>query len=134
MRRYVDTSVALHAILPGGDERATAWFDSACAAGDELFSSALLELELVRALRRERLDLGIRRAVLDRVDVVSLDDGVLRAAGAFEPHVKALDAIHLATCRLLGPGLTVVTHDATMVRVARALGFDVLDPMFAIRG
>ena len=66
MRYYVDTSVALHALLPGGDVRAIAWFESVDEA-DELFSSALIELEIARVLRRESLDLTDGRAVLDRL-------------------------------------------------------------------
>ena len=52
MQWYVDTSVVLHATLPWGDSRAAAWLDRVRAEGDAVFSSALLELELVRALRQ----------------------------------------------------------------------------------
>lgn len=125
---YLDTSLALHALLPTGDTRASEWLDHAYRAGS-LYSSILLELEIVRALRREHLPLDRAREVLDRVNVVSIDDAVLRAAAAIEPHVRSLDAIHLATCALLGGGAAVATHDARMRDAAGALGWTTVDPL-----
>ncbi len=129
MRWYLDASVALHATLPGGDCRARDWLDAAWLAGDEVYSSTLLHLELTRVLRRERLPSTLARPVLDRINLVSIDDGVLRFAAAIEPHVKSLDAIHLATCSLLGSGAGVATHDASMAEVAVLLGLDTFDPL-----
>ncbi len=129
MHWYIDSSVALHALLPGGDLRARDWLDSALDAGDEVFSSTLLHLELTRVLRREGLDVSMARPVLDRINLASIDDGILRFAAAIEPHIKSLDAIHLATCALLGSRICVVTHDATMAGVAVGLGLDTMDPL-----
>ncbi len=129
MRWYLDTSVALHAILPFGDPRAGAWLREREIAGDQLLSSTLLELEIARALRRERIDLRTARLVLDRTNLVSLDDGVLHVAAALEPHLKALDALHLATCSMLGYGVTLVTHDASLAAAAATLGIEHLDPL-----
>ena len=130
MRWYLDASVALHAALPGGDRRARTWLDSMRARGDDVLSSTLLELELTRTLRRERIDVVRAQLVLRRVALVSIDDGVLRVAGAIEPHVKSLDAIHLATCSMLGSGITVVTHDPGMAAAAADLGLGAFDPLF----
>ncbi|MBS0433263.1 MAG: PIN domain-containing protein [Proteobacteria bacterium] len=99
------------------------------ANGDEVFSSTLLHLELTRVLRRERLDPGLARPLIERIHQVSIDDGVLRFAAAIERHVKSLDAIHLATCALLGAGVTVATHDAGMGEAAAAMGLDAHDPL-----
>lgn len=128
---YLDTSVALHAILPWGDPRAQDWLESITRGGDTTFSSTLLQLESIRALRRERLDLDFARPVLDRINLVSIDDGVLRFASAIEPRIRSLDAIHLATCSLLGSGVTVATHDATMREVGSHLGLPSHDPLGA---
>lgn len=127
-RWYVDSSVALHALLPQGDQRAVSWFDEVGKLGS-LYSSTLLELEVVRALRRDGLNPANASIVLDRLELVSISDGTLRAAATIETHVKSLDAIHLATCGLLGPGLTIVTHDAAMTQVAQHLGFATTDPI-----
>jgi predicted nucleic acid-binding protein len=129
MRWYIDASVALHALLPGGDLRARRWLDAVTQAGDEVFSSMLLHLELARVLRREALDVSMARPVLDRVNLVSIDDGVLRFAAAIEAHIKSLDAIHLATCALLGANISVVTHDMQMSAAAASLGLDTIDPL-----
>ena len=129
MRWYIDASVGLHAILPGGSVRARRWLDGVIRAGDEVFSSTLLHLELTRVLRRESLDASMARPLLDRINLVSIDDGVLRFAAAIEPHVKSLDAIHLATCALLGSGIGVATHDGNMAEVAASLGLETMDPL-----
>jgi len=110
MRWYIDASIALHALLPGGDARALRWLDTTTLAGEEVFSSTLLQLELTRVLRREELDVSMARPVLDRVNQVSIDDGILRFAAAIEAHVKSLDAIHLASALLLDAGV-VLTYD-----------------------
>jgi predicted nucleic acid-binding protein len=129
MRWYIDASVALHALLPGGDLRARRWLDEVTQAGDDVFSSMLLHLELARVLRREGLDVSMARPVLDRVNLVSIDDGVLRFAAAIEAHIKSLDAIHLATCALLGANIGIVTHDAQMSAAAASLGLETMDPL-----
>lgn len=129
MRWYLDASVALHAILPGGHKRARHWLDAVRANGDEVFSSTLLHLELSRVLRRERLDPGLSRPLMERISQISIDDGVLRFAAAIEQHVKSLDAIHLATCALLGNGVTVATHDVGMGDAAAAMGLESFDPL-----
>ena len=129
MEWYLDTSVALHALLPGGDRRARDWIEQHYGTGGGISSSSLLQLEMVRTLRRERLDATLARPILDRVNLISIDDGVLAAAAAIQPHLRALDAIHLATCLLLGFGTTVVTHDDRMRRVAAELGLDAHDPL-----
>jgi len=129
MRYYLDASVALHAVLPGGNHRAREWLDATRKAGDEVYASTLLQLELARVLRRERLDPGLARPLIDRVNLVSIDDGVLRFAAAIEPHVKSLDAIHLAACSLLGTGVTMISHDENVMAVALHLGLDAVDPL-----
>ncbi|MBN8727142.1 MAG: hypothetical protein J0H15_05490 [Xanthomonadales bacterium] len=44
---------------------------------------------MVRALRWEGLPVERARPVLDRLQLVSLDDAVLQLAAAIEPHVSA---------------------------------------------
>src|SRR3546814_16797477 len=75
-------------------------------------------------LFRSRAQLALKRAVL-----IGIDDGVLRMDAAIEQHVKSLDAIHLATCMLLGSGITDTTHDGNMAAVAVQPGFDMLDTL-----
>lgn len=125
---YLDTSLAIHAVLPDGDPLVRPWLDRV-AATDEIVSSTLLRLELTRVCRRDGVDPIGASAVLDRVREASINDSILRDAGALEPHVKSLDAIHLATCALLGTGVTLATHDRAMTQAARDIGLDVIDPL-----
>ncbi len=126
---YLDTSVALHAVLQWGDLRAHDWLQRTLSRSDDVCASTLLQLEMVRVLRREKLDVECANLVTARINLISIGDGVLRFAASIEPHVKSLDAIHLATCALLGGNTTLVTHDANMADAAGRQGFDVLDPL-----
>jgi predicted nucleic acid-binding protein len=126
---YLDTSVALRALL-GHSPSAAEWIDSMSAAPeDELVSSRLLRTELTRVLRRERLPVSLRDEVLDVLALVPITEGVLAAAEAIEPHVKTLDAIHLGSIIAGGLDVTVVTHDAGMKAAAERLGYPCLDPI-----
>ena len=95
-----------------------------------LVSSALARTEVARAV----LELGVsvaRRAqdVLDRIELVRVNDRVLAAAGTvLPPDVRSLDAIHLATASLLGRHLELVTYDGRLALAARANGIKVACP------
>ncbi|WP_029088015.1 type II toxin-antitoxin system VapC family toxin [Brevibacterium album] len=125
---YIDSSIALR-ILLGHSRTAVEWFDAQAEAGSALISSRLLELEMTRVLRREGLGVTAAEAFTAELTLLRVDDALLREAAAIRPHVKSLDALHLASAQRIGPGhVTVVTHDAAMARVADTLGFDVFDP------
>jgi len=126
---YLDTSVALRALL-GHSPSAAEWLDT--ISRDEqttLVSSRLLRTELTRVLRREGLPVSLRDHILDVMTIVPLTDGVLAEAEAIVPHVKTLDAIHLASAIYSGLDLTIVTHDDRMKVVAEILGYPVIDPV-----
>lgn len=126
---YLDTSVILRIIL-GHSETAAAWFDTRLREGDRFATSRLAVLETVRVLRRENLDTGLGDDIFSRMALLSIDDALLEDAGNIGPHVKSLDALHLASALRIGLGaVAVVTHDATMLRTAAQLGFDVCDPV-----
>jgi predicted nucleic acid-binding protein len=126
---YIDSSVAAHAILPGGDSAARAWIDGAVAAGAGLVSSRLLRLELARLVRRERLETSLVEEVVARIDLVEVSRRAVDFAETIRPHVKALDALHLATAWLLDPALTLATHDRAMASAAAELGLATFDPL-----
>lgn len=126
---YVDTSVALRIVL-GHSTSAVDWFNDMIDQGARMVSSRLLELEMTRALRRESLPIAWAEEFIDRLLLLRLDDPLLVEAAAIRPHIKTLDALHLASAQRIGPGhVAVVTHDANMARVAEQLGFDVVDPI-----
>ena len=94
-------------------------------------SSALARAEVARSL----LLFGpaaIQRgdAVLARIDLIRVNDAVLRSAGGLLPEdIRTLDAIHLATAQQLGTDLArIVTYDTRMRAAAEALGLEVNSP------
>jgi predicted nucleic acid-binding protein len=126
---YMDTSVILRIVL-GHSDAAAGWFDARLRVGDHLVTSRLAVLESVRVLRREGLDTGLGDDLFSRMALLSVDDELLEDAGEIGPHVKSLDAIHLASALRIGiDQATVVTHDANMLHTAAELGFDVHDPV-----
>lgn len=96
-----------------------------------LISSALARTEVLRAL----LPLGAEavnrgRSVLQRIDLVRVNERILSAAGVLRPvELRSLDAIHLATAEEIGDELTaLVTYDDRMIEAARYLGYRVVQP------
>lgn len=94
-------------------------------------SSAIARAEVARSL----LPFGptaLQRgeSVLARIDLIRVNDTVLRAAGGLLPEdVRTLDAIHLATAGQLGTDLArIVTYDSRMQAAAKAVGLDVNAP------
>lgn len=129
-RYYLDTSVAVHALLVGG--QAARWFDSVTAdPHHELVSSRILQTEITRVLRREGKPVADREGILEFVGVVQLSDVVLSGAEAITEHVKTLDAIHLATAIRLGSRTVLVSHDAALLRLGSHLGLQTFDPITA---
>lgn len=126
---YLDTSVAVR-ILLGHSPTSATWFDRTTHSDDRVISSRLLVTELTRVLRREGLPVARRAEIVDHLDLIGVDHAVLQEAEAIVPHIRTLDAIHLASALRSGiPDLTVVTHDQTMASVAERIGFAVLDPV-----
>ena len=94
-------------------------------------SSALARTEVRRALLPfgdQVLEAGA--GVLARCDLVRISNRALDGAGAVRPvEVRSLDAIHLATARLLGDDLgVIVTYDERMIVAATSLDLRVAHP------
>ena len=103
--------------------------------GDVPLVSALVEVEVPRALRRSAPQalVGVPAAVgrLFRLEI----DGTIRAtAAAFaEPTLRSLDAIHLATAQVLtnesGTALIAfVSYDRRLLESAKVAGLPVASP------
>lgn len=100
---------------------------------DRIFvSSALVEVELPRALRRtEPALLTAAPSVLAQISVYDVDETVRTTAAAYQdPSIRSLDAIHLATAdAVLGDDLTAfVTYDRSLLATAKALGLPTASP------
>ena len=96
-----------------------------------LVSSALARTEVLRALLPAGDEAVTRgRAVLQRIDLVRVNDRILNAAGVLRPsQLRSLDAIHLATAQELGNELSaLVTYDDRMITAAERLGYKTVQP------
>jgi predicted nucleic acid-binding protein len=94
-------------------------------------SSALARTEVLRALLPAGDEAVARgRSVLQRLDLVRVNDRILNAAGVLRPpELRSLDAIHLATADELGDELSaLVTYDDRMVTVAKQRGYRIVQP------
>ena len=94
-------------------------------------SCALARVEVIRAVRPHGESAVSRaRRLLDRVDVLGLDDELLDAAADLDgASLRSLDAIHLAAAReLTGRLAAVVTYDGRMAAAARGLDLAVVAP------
>jgi uncharacterized protein len=124
---YVDASAFVKLVVP---ERESDVLLAATAAW-QLASSALLEVEAVRAVRRRVPDreAAVRRR-LGSVELVDIGAAIREAACTLgDPHLRSLDAIHLATALSLGDRCgTVFTYDDRLAAAARALGLTATVP------
>jgi uncharacterized protein len=96
-----------------------------------LVCSALARTEVTRALLPAGAEAVARgQAVLRRIQLVRINDRVLNDAGQMQPNeLRSLDAIHLASARLLGNALRmIVTYDERMAAAAHATGWSVATP------
>lgn len=126
---YLDASVAVRALL-GHSARAADWLEAADGSADvEIVSSRILRTEITRVLRRESLPVGERDRLLVGVSLIPVTEGILQQAEAIIPHVKTIDAIHLASALSIGRDPIIVTHDANMRAVAADLGLRTHDPV-----
>ena len=127
---YADTSAVIRLLAEETHSRAFAQFyDSDPKA--EWVSSALLRIELTRAVARVRPALlPDARDLLTAFSYIEIDEEVVDGA-MNEPDrsLRSLDAIHLATARLLSPDLdALVTYDSRLASAATDAGLAVLAP------
>ncbi len=127
---YADTSAVIKLLAEESHSKAfAAFYDSHADA--EWVSSALLRIELVRTVARAAPALlPDARDLLSAFSYVAIDDEVVEAA-MNEPDraLRSLDAIHLATARILAEDLDgLVTYDARLAKAASDAGLAALSP------
>lgn len=134
--KYVDASAILRLLFsePGPTVPLT--------DGDRVVSSQLVEVEVFRAVDRERLLGNLDDAqtatkrkelvdLLTMMDLAPIDDRVIAGAKSpFAVTVRALDAIHVATAETLaaevdGDSLEFWTHDGHQATAALSRGLTV---------
>jgi len=125
---YLDSSAIVKLVVKERESDALRQF---LQRQQTLVSSALARTEVCRAV----VPLGdryVKRAheVLARIELIRVNDRLLRLAGTLEPHgLRTLDAIHLASASLLELSLThFVCYDERLSAAAADQGWIVADP------
>jgi len=127
---YADTSAVIKLLAEETHSRAfAAFYDENTDA--EWVSSALLRIEVTRTvIRAVPALLPDARDLLSAFSCLAIDDDIV--AGAMnEPGrgLRSLDAIHLATARVLGPDLdAIVSYDDRLLKAAQDAGLPAVSP------
>ncbi|GAA4013894.1 type II toxin-antitoxin system VapC family toxin [Allokutzneria multivorans] len=113
-------------------EELVAWLNAAEQNGQPRVASALAEVELPRAVRRNAPEAIARvPSVLASLYLVEIDATVRQTAAVYaDPLLRSLDAVHLATAQVLSgqPGaelMRFVTYDRRLAEAARGVGLAV---------
>ena len=127
---YADTSAVIKLLVEESHSKAFAAFYDAHADA-EWVSSALLRIELTRAVTRAMPALlPDARDLLLAFSFVAIDDDIVDGV-MNEPDrgLRSLDAIHLATARVLGEDLdALVSYDDRLLKAATDAGLATTSP------
>lgn len=127
---YADTLAVIKLLIEESHSRAFAEFYDA-HADTEWVSSALLRIEVTRAVTRVMPSLlPDARDLLSAFSYIAIDDEVVEGAMS-EPDrgLRSLDAIHLATARLLREDLAaIVSYDDRLLKAASDAGLGTESP------
>ena len=127
---YADTSAVIKLLAEETHSRAFAAFYDG-NAGAEWVSSTLLRIEVTRTVIRARPALlPDARDLLLAFSCISIDDDIVSGAMS-EPDrgLRSLNAIHLATARVLGPDLdAIVSYDDRLLKGAGDAGLATVSP------
>ncbi|MGO9778540.1 MAG: type II toxin-antitoxin system VapC family toxin [Streptosporangiaceae bacterium] len=127
---YADTSAVIKLLAEETHSRAfAAFYDGRTDA--EWLSSTLLRIEVTRAvIRAMPVLLPDARDLLLAFSCISIDDDIVSGV-MNEPDrgLRSLDAIYLATARVLGPDLdAIVSYDDRLLQAAGDAGLGTVSP------
>ena len=127
---YADTSAVIKLLAEESHSRAfAAFYDS--HADTEWVSSTLSRIELTRAVTRVMPALlPEARDLLSAFSYISMDDDVVEGA-MNEPDrgLRSLDAVHLATARILADDLiAIVSYDDRLLKASEEAGLGIASP------
>ena len=127
---YADTSAVIKLLVEETHSKAfAAFYDDHADA--EWVSSALLRIEVIRAVGRAMPALlPDDRDLLLAFSCIAIDDDIVeRTMNEPDRGLRSLDAIHLATARILAPELdALVTYDDRLAKAANGAGLVTLAP------
>lgn len=125
---YLDSSALVKLVSV---EKESSALERHLSGADRWASCALAHVEVSRAARRRNVEtLARARLLLERIELIAIDEPVLTAAAELEDErLRSLDAIHVAAARSLEDDLdALLTYDHRMVRAAEGLGVPVSSP------
>jgi uncharacterized protein len=125
---YLDSSALVKLVIAEPESSALRRY---LGADPDRASCALARVEVLRAVRGHGpAALTRARRLLQRLNLVRIDEELLDAAAALDPRVRrSLDAVHLAAAQLFGDELTaVVTYDRRMAAAAGLMDQTVAAP------
>jgi len=125
---YVDSSALVKLVVeePESDPLRTL-----LARDPRQFASAIVEVEVVRAVRRVAPELvSEARRVVTQLDVIEAGEVVRARAALLDPlTLRSLDAIHLATALEAADELDgLITYDSRLAAAAETFGIAVFAP------
>jgi predicted nucleic acid-binding protein len=125
IRAYFDSSAILK--LSKEESESLALVDYLEGGSIQVSTSVLAEVEVVRNLRRHRLD---DEHAITGFYLMAVDDDVRRKAIEVGGNtLRSLDAIHIATALLVGDrDMQFVTYDDRQADAARQAGLKVVQP------
>ena len=125
---YLDSSALVKLVIAEAESSALRRY---LADEPERASCAPARVEVLRAVRDHgSAALTRARRLLQRLNLVQIDEELLDAAATLDPRVlRSLDAIHLAAAQLFGGELTaIVTYDRRMATAAGLVDLAVAAP------
>jgi uncharacterized protein len=126
---YVDASAGSKLFLEEPESTELKRHLGALDHEDLLVSAVLLETELRRAAVREGVEQAVVTSVLEPIDLIGIPRSLFSTAGIWpDPHLRSLDAIHLATAVRAGAD-AVLSYDRRLRDAALAVGIEVRAPI-----
>jgi predicted nucleic acid-binding protein len=126
---HIDTNILL-SVVTGRSPAASSWYQAALAGGDELVATRFMEVEARHLVTNYGGDASILDDYLTDFHVQQVDERLMHEAIAVPGVISGADSVHLAAAlRIRHDAPVIVTHDAQYARAARALSFEVHDPI-----
>jgi predicted nucleic acid-binding protein len=129
MAFVVDSSAIVKLIVDEPKSQSfSAWLKN---CKDDLYISELAHTEVARAINRVDASLhGQLKTVIERFGTIRVSSQILTIASVLSPtNLRTLDAIHIASCLILGDDLSgFVTYDSTQAAAASHNGIAVIAP------
>lgn len=127
---YLDSSALLKLIIDDEQHSAAlrAWLQDSLAPH---VSSELAKVEVTVSTRRlDPMLLPVAKAVVARLDLLTLSGEIVDMAAELDMKLRSLDALHLCSAMALGQDLsTFVAYDQRLVQAAQAANLPVVSPV-----